>query len=173
MSAYETETHLTENTMQNLPHRYSARAHGGPTGDAVVYHNGLETLVTGAPPQFDGPEGYWSPETLLVAALADCFLLTFRALATRARLAFLQLSVTANGTLDKTRAGLGFTGFDIDARLRLSDPQRKDEAERLLHEAEKRCLIGQSLTGETRLSARVDLEAAPGTRATEYTGSPS
>jgi organic hydroperoxide reductase OsmC/OhrA len=31
--------------------------------------------------QLGGPGGQWSPETLLVAAAAECFILTFRAVA--------------------------------------------------------------------------------------------
>ena len=34
-----------------------------------------------APPQFGGLEGRWTPEDLLIAALASCFTTTFHAIA--------------------------------------------------------------------------------------------
>ena len=48
----------------------------------------LPDLETAPPPEFDGPGGLWSPENLLCAAVADCFILTFRAIASFSRLSW-------------------------------------------------------------------------------------
>jgi hypothetical protein len=41
------------------------------------------TLQSAAPAEFDGPGNRWSPETLLVGAVPDCFILTLSAEAAR------------------------------------------------------------------------------------------
>ena len=46
----------------------------------------LPPIMAASPPQFGGPPGRWSPETLLVAAVADCYILSFRAIAKATKL---------------------------------------------------------------------------------------
>jgi organic hydroperoxide reductase OsmC/OhrA len=65
--------------MYPLPHQYRAHADGGPGGIVQLGADALPGLETTAPPEFDGPGGYWSPETLLVGSIANCYILTFRA----------------------------------------------------------------------------------------------
>ena len=76
--------------MHPYPHTYVAKAAGNASGSVVVESPQLPALQTAAPPEFDGPGGMWSPENLLCASLADCFVLTFRAIARNARLEWLQ-----------------------------------------------------------------------------------
>jgi organic hydroperoxide reductase OsmC/OhrA len=70
------------------PHTYLAAAAGRDCGPVTVTSAQLPSLDTAPPPEFDGPRGAWSPETLLCASLADCFILTFRAVARAARVSF-------------------------------------------------------------------------------------
>jgi organic hydroperoxide reductase OsmC/OhrA len=65
--------------MQALPHRYEVQACGTQDGPIVVTPAGVTPLPTDAPPEFGGPAGQWSPESLLVASVADCYVLSFRA----------------------------------------------------------------------------------------------
>src|SRR5262249_3918607 len=67
--------------MEPHPHRYDVHARAGTEGSVLVESRGLPTLRTAPPTQYGGPGDQWSPETLLVAAAADCFVLTFRAIA--------------------------------------------------------------------------------------------
>jgi len=64
--------------MQPFPHRYSASATAGPEGYVLLNADGLPPLISEPPVEFDGPGDRWSPETLVVGAVADCFVLTFR-----------------------------------------------------------------------------------------------
>lgn len=80
--------------MQAYPHRYHVHAAAETEGNVLLGSEGLPTLTTAAPPQYGGPGGQWSPETLLMAAAADCFILTFRAIATASKLAWGRLDVT-------------------------------------------------------------------------------
>ena len=67
--------------MQNFPHHYQVTATCGVEDNIAVTSADLPSLQTNSPPEFDGPPGLWSPETLLTAAVANCFILTFRAVA--------------------------------------------------------------------------------------------
>ncbi len=62
--------------MQDLPHHYSVVATGEPAGDVALEGNRLPTLHSSSPAEFGGPGDRWSPETFLVGAIADCFVLT-------------------------------------------------------------------------------------------------
>ena len=56
--------------MHPYPHIYHASAAGEKTGMLTVRSAQLPDIESAAPPEFDGPGGVWSPETLLCAALA-------------------------------------------------------------------------------------------------------
>jgi organic hydroperoxide reductase OsmC/OhrA len=57
--------------------------------------------------------GQWSPETLLVAAAVDCFVLTFRAIAAASKLPWERLSCNGEGTLDRVDGVTRFTALAL------------------------------------------------------------
>ena len=67
--------------MRELQHHYSVQASAGVDTDVVLTAAGIPDLATASPAEFGGPGDRWSPETLLVGAVANCFVLTFRAVA--------------------------------------------------------------------------------------------
>lgn len=140
--------------MHPFPHVYRNRAAGGPDQAITVSGEGLPDLATAAPPEFDGPGDLWSPETMLNAAVANCFILTFRSLSKRKELDWQALDVAVEGQLDKTPEGLRFTAFRIAATLEAAGVE-VGEAEALLHAAERHCLITASLSAEVSLEATV------------------
>jgi organic hydroperoxide reductase OsmC/OhrA len=145
--------------MHTFPHLYHTRATAEPEGVVTVSSAGLPELVTTPPPEFDGPEGYWSPETLLVAAVADCFILTFRGIARASRFDWLNLECEATGVLERVDRVTRFTEFQIKARLQLPGGSDVEKAERLLEKAEHGCLITNSFIAETKLNIEVLMEA--------------
>jgi organic hydroperoxide reductase OsmC/OhrA len=145
--------------MQAYPHRYGAHAAAEAEGAVLVGSEGLPTLSTGPPPQYGGPPGQWSPETLLVSAVADCFALTFRAIATLSKLAWRRLECDADGTVDRREGAVRFTELHLRARLVLpagGDPER---ARRLLEKAEATCLVTNSLAVHANLATEVVFDA--------------
>lgn len=141
--------------MAVFPHSYAVSSTGGPDGVVPVESKGLPTLETTAPPEFGGPEGYWSPETMLTGAVANCFILTFRALARTRKLEWSSLKADCAGELDKTRDGLKFTKFVIDAVLTIGRDTDEAAARDLLESAKKHCLVTASLTADTELRAEI------------------
>ena len=141
--------------MHPYPHQYTAAASGTAEGLLQVTSNGLPTLASASPPEFDGPGGVWSPETLLVAALADCFILTFRAVARASKYEWLALDCSVEGVLERGAAGAAFSRYTTKARLRVPAGADMDRAKLLLEKAERGCLIANSLTGTRHLESEI------------------
>lgn len=138
--------------MQPYPHRYTVAAAGGTSGGIVVSAPGLASIETAAPAEFGGPGDRWSPETLLAAAVADCFILTFRAVARAAKFEWSDLQCTCEGVLDRVDGVSRFTGFVVHAVLTVPMSTDQARARQLLEKAEHGCLVANSLTGERTLT---------------------
>ena len=143
--------------MQALPHRYRVRGAGRITGDVELTAEQLTTLQSASPAEFDGPGDRWSPETLLVGAVADCFILTFRAVAKASKLSWISLNCDVTGTLDRVDRVTQFTHFDMTAHLIVSAGVDADVARHALAKAERNCLISSSLKASIALGATVDI----------------
>lgn len=141
--------------MHPFPHHYEVTASATAAGDVQLQSSGLVDLPSQAPPEFDGPGGLWSPETLLCAAVADCFMLSFRAVARASRLDWLSLEASTRGTLERVEGTTRFTRFDTRATLRVPAGTDLERARTLLAKAEKVCLVSNSLLGEKHLEAEV------------------
>jgi len=145
--------------MQDFPHHYAASARADAEGDVTLESPRLPALVSAAPAEFGGPGDRWSPETMLVAAVADCFILTFRAIARGSKLAWTSLSCEVEGTLDRVERVTQFTGFRVRASLRVPAGTDEARAKRLLERAEQGCLITNSLKANSQLSLTVETGA--------------
>jgi len=141
--------------MHPYPHTYIAAAAAEPSGLVSVTSNQLPRLETAAPPEFDGPGGVWSPETLLCASLADCFILTFRAVSRAAWPDWLRLECRVEGALERVERTPQFTRFTTFATLGVPLGTDIDKARELLEQAEHGCLIANSMRGERHLEAKV------------------
>jgi len=133
--------------MHPYPHHYTASATGQPDGLITAATEGVALIHCASPPQFDGPEGQWSPETMLMAALADCFVLTFRAVARGSKFSWSSLHCTVEGTLERVEGGSQFTRYLTRAVLSLPAGSDETRATILLEKAEHSCLIANSVKG--------------------------
>jgi organic hydroperoxide reductase OsmC/OhrA len=143
------------------PHTYLASASAESTGLVAVTSPQSPSLETAAPPQFDGPGGVWSPETLLCASLADCFVLTFRAVARAAKFEWLHLDCRVEGVLERLAQRSEFTRYTTIATLTVPAGVDTARAHQLLERAERGCLIANSVRGERVLKAEIIATNAP------------
>lgn len=141
--------------MEPLPHRYSVQASGAAAGNVPITSAGLPALDTNAPPEFGGPAGLWSPETLLAASVANCFLLSFRAVARASKLEWEHLEVDVEGVLDRVEGVTRFTRFTLVPRLKITDGNREHLARTVLDKSKRACLITNSLNAECTLAPEV------------------
>lgn len=141
--------------MHPYPHLYVASAAGKADGPVAVTSPRLPEIATAPPAEFDGPGDAWSPETLFIAAIADCFILTFRALAKASHFAWTGLECRVEGVLDRAEGTTRFTGYTTHAKLEIPRTSDIDKARALLERAEHRCLVANSVLGTRALVAEV------------------
>lgn len=141
--------------MHDLPHHYVVSARVEGKANVIVSSDNLPDIETAGPPEFGGPGNVWSPETLLVAAVANCFILSFRAIARTAKLDWLTLECIAEGELDKIEKFTQFIGFKVKATLTIPHAADEKKAGVILRKAEKYCLITNSMKAASHLEAEV------------------
>ncbi|MGB5246093.1 MAG: OsmC family protein [Woeseia sp.] len=145
--------------MQDLPHHYAVAARSSADSNVELSSKGVSTLASAAPAEFGGPGDLWSPETLLVAAVADCFILSFKAIARGMKLEWLDLRCEVEGKLDRVDKTTLFTEFKVMAVLDVPAGTDTDKAKKLMEKAEHLCLISNSLKAETHLDATVNVQS--------------
>jgi len=141
--------------MHPYPHHYPVTASGGASGIVTLRSAGVDDLPSAPPPEFDGPGGVWSPESLLCAAVADCFILSFRGVARAARLEWQNLECEVTGTLERVDNVTRFTRFATRATLTVAPGVDEAKARTALDRAEHVCLVSNSLNGERTLETHV------------------
>jgi organic hydroperoxide reductase OsmC/OhrA len=146
--------------MHPFPHHYSVVAKADTQGDVALEGERLPSIPSAPPTEFGGPGDRWSPETLFVAAVADCFVLTFRGIAGLSRFAWVSLECNVAGTVDRIDRVTQFTALDVRARLRVPPGTNEDQARRLLTKAEETCLVTNSLKVRPHLESVVEIEAS-------------
>ena len=141
--------------MQEFPHHYKVTAKAAPEGDVSLSGERLAEIASAPPAEFGGPGDRWSPESLLVASVADCFILSFRACARASKLEWVSLRCEVEGTLDRIERRTAFTAFTVHAHLGVPPGTDVDRAKRVLQKAEDTCLVTNSLTAATHLESTV------------------
>lgn len=119
---------------------------------------GLPPVEVATPPEFPaGHEGFWSPETLYVAAAEGCLMTTFLAIAENSKLEVTSYRSEAEGKLEKTADGFRMTEITIKVRLVIPDEGKVERAQRILEKAEQHCLISKSMKTEVHLVPEVSV----------------
>ena len=95
---------------------------------------------------------------MLVASVADCFVLTVRAAARASKLEWSNIESSAVGAVDRAGRLTQFTSFTVSAILTVSTGTDVDKAQRVLEKSEAACLITNSLTAETHLRTQIIVE---------------
>ena len=145
--------------MHPYPHHYKVSATASTQGDLATSAASAPPLAVNPPPEFDGPEGYWSPETLLTAAVADCLILTFRAIARASKFEWRSLTCETEAVLERVAGNSQFTRFISRARLEVPAGSDEARAHQLLEKAERGCLVANSLSGTRELVVEIVVAA--------------
>jgi organic hydroperoxide reductase OsmC/OhrA len=117
---------------------------------------GLPSLQVATPPEFDGHEGYWSPEQYFVAAVNACVMTTFLAIARFSKLEYESYEAQASGKVEKVEGqGYQFTEITISPILVISQGKDLERAGRMMQKAEKQCLISNSIKARINLKPQI------------------
>src|SRR5262249_28001066 len=105
---------------------------------------------------------------LLLGALAACQEITIRMVAAAMGIELEQLEVVAIGDLDlrgtlgvDRQTPVGFTHIRCESRVTVKDDDRPERARRLLENAEKYCVVLNTLRGRLPVESTFALEVAP------------
>ena len=125
----------------------------------VSLEQGVPRLIHfSAPPEFGGEPGVWTPEDFLLAAVASCFIETFKAVARASKLEFQGIEVGVDGVIEKEAGGLRFTKIYIRPTLILYDDPARELALRVLTKCERGCLVVRSLSSTIELESKILVE---------------
>ena len=147
--------------MKPFPHSYNVGVEAKSETEATISAKGLTSLASAAPPEFGGPGTLWSPEALLIGAVAGCFILTFKAIAAAARFNWTEIHCDGSGVLDRAEGSVRFTRVLLHVRLTVPAGTDTKRAQVLLKKAEKGCLIANSLRFSPELRYEVRTEEVP------------
>lgn len=140
--------------MNPFPHRYEVRLRRSDGARGVLTSDARPALEGAPPPEFDGPAGVWSPEHLLLASASLCLMTTFLAVASKSKLTVAGYESRAEGVLDKTPEGLGFTLIVLHVALAVAEADR-ERAARLLETAKRHCIVSNSLKHPVELETQI------------------
>ncbi len=111
-----------------------------------------------SPPAFGGLEGRWTPEDLLLCAIASCYTTTFRALAENSKFEYTDLQVEVEGSISRADTGYSFGEVLIRANLMVPQEEEGDaRALKLLHKAKGLCLVSRALSVGQRFEPHVQV----------------
>lgn len=146
----------------NGTHKYRIRAASTVTRSGVTFIEGIEPAIAfSAPPEFKGQAGYWTPEHLLVAAVASCYVSTFSGMASNSDFEFFSLELETVGSLEQDETGWRFSNIELHPRLTIARQEQRRLANRLLTKAKESCLVGRSLSCPVELEPAVIIEEEP------------
>lgn len=110
---------------------------------------GKPDLLGSAAPAFHGDAARWNPEELLIAALAQCHMMSYFYLAVKHGIVVVDYADNATGTIRMEGEGGHFSQVDLRPRMTISAGDL-DLAYRLHDEAEELCFIAQSVNFPVR-----------------------
>ncbi|HWP24493.1 MAG TPA: OsmC family protein [Candidatus Binatia bacterium] len=114
--------------------------------------SGLAPIDVGAPPEFDGRAGVWSPEHLFVAALNSCYMLTFLAVARFSKVEVVRFSSTATGKLEKGPGGrYQITEIVVKPRIVIGSASDLGRMPRLVEKAKENCFVSNSIQSAVKV----------------------
>ena len=148
MSEHSAEVQWTSVTHPQHPETYS-RDH------TVTLENG-HSLSASAAPAYFGNEQAANPETLLLAALASCHMLTFIAIAAKRGFPVTSYRDRAVGTLGKNSDGrIAITHCVLQPRIEFFGGNRPsaEELARFHDSAHRNCFIANTLKAEVRIES--------------------
>lgn len=116
--------------------------------EGVFKLDGRPELPVASPPEFDGPEGVWSPQYLYVAAVEACNMTTFMSIVIRRGIEIESYESEAEGVLETTDEGVLITKITIRPKVKVKNSEDAEMVKTFLERAHHHCLIANSMKTE-------------------------
>lgn len=118
------------------------RAHSATTDPATV------SLRLSSDPAFRGDPALLNPEQLLVLAASSCQLLSFLAVAARAKIDVVAYEDDAEGVMPDGERPMRLTRIQLRPRISIAGEVSRERIEHLVDVAHRECFIANSLSTE-------------------------
>lgn len=117
--------------------------------NGLISSGNRSPLVFGPPPEFKGKDSQWSPEHLLVAALAGCYTTTFFYFTNLLKVPVRHFSLAASVDFEKGESGiLEAQRFHLFPVVEFEKFPGQSVTDNLFEKAKKYCFISRSVKGE-------------------------
>ncbi len=142
-------------------YRVSAWWTSGRTGLAKC-ESSPNTIHFSEAAELGGLQGRWTPEQLLLCALAACFTTTFHEVARAAKFDFTDLEVEIEGSIRRNRnTGCNFNEILIRPRLTVQSEDQCEAGLGLLRKTKSVCMISRAITVPQTLEPAVETGKVP------------
>jgi peroxiredoxin-like protein len=125
----------------------------------VSGENVPQSVEFSSPPEFGGEAEMWTPEHFFLAAISSSFISTFLAIPEFSKFDVVALDVPVEGVLNKEEGGFRFTDVKVRPVLTIATDEDRERGMKLLHKAERVCLISRSINSKISLEPVVQVSA--------------
>ncbi len=125
----------------------------------LLSSTGKPPIVIACPPEFGGPDGFWSPEDLLVASVEVCIMTTFLHLMRRRKIHLASSSSTAEGLAGIENGEFRFVSVAVRAQIKVARVDDVPAATSCFQDAARDCMVSRSLRCPVQVEHRVSGEA--------------
>jgi organic hydroperoxide reductase OsmC/OhrA len=141
---------------ESKPYFYETEIEWKGEKDLKLTGGKLPVIDAGAPPEFEGREGNWSPEHLFVASLNSCYTLTLLAIAEFSKIPLVSLSSTARGKLEKVQgSSYQVTEIVVKPRIVIASANGLARMPRILEKAKENCFVSNSIKSAIKIEPEV------------------
>jgi peroxiredoxin-like protein len=141
---------------ESNPYFYETEIEWKGEKDLKLGSGKLPVIEAGAPPEFKGREGNWSPEHLFVASLNSCYSLTLLAIAEFSKIPLVSLSSTARGKLEKVQgSSYQITEIIVKPRVVLASANDLSRMARVLEKAKENCFVSNSIKSTVTIQPEI------------------
>ncbi|MGB2601722.1 MAG: OsmC family protein [Candidatus Omnitrophota bacterium] len=107
------------------------------------------------PPEFNGEEGYWSPEELLLSAVDSCVMTTFLHYAEIKKIEFRAYESETEGVLERIDDQFMFSKIIVKPEISVMSKDQIDKVKELMTIAENNCFISNSIKSEVEIMPEI------------------
>ena len=112
--------------------------------------------------ELGGLQGRWTPEQLLLCALAGCFTTTFHEVARASKFEYTDLEVEVEGSVRRNRnTGCNFEEILLRPRLTVQSEEQREAGLALLRRTKAVCMISRAITVPQTLEPTVEAGKVP------------
>ena len=112
-------------------------------------------------PAFRGDPDLLNPEQLLLAAASSCQMLSFLAIAGRARIDVLSYVDEAEAVMPEDDKPVRITEIVLRPRIVIADDAAEERVRRYVHRAHEECFIANSVKSEITIEPEIEFASEP------------